>query len=152
MILYLLRHGEAENRGASDSARQLTPHGHKQNMAVASQWAGRRPVVTAALVSPYVRAQQTSLDIQQVLPELQFQDWALITPDTDAYTVLSALAGRSDDSVLLVSHNPLVSNLTNLLLDGAYTDRIIFGTSDLICLELSEVAIGCGELLYKLSP
>lgn len=152
MILYLLRHGEAENRGVSDNARQLTPAGHRHNLAVAMQWAQRQPDVTAALVSPYVRAQQTSVDIQQVLPGLQFQDWALITPDTDPHAVLDALASRSDESVLLVSHNPLLSNLANLLLDGAYTDRIILGTSNLVCLEFSELAIGCGELRYTLSP
>ena len=152
MILYLWRHGEAENWGASDSARQLTPAGHKHNLTVAAQWARHEPVVTTALVSPYTRAQQTSIDIQQVFPDLNFQDWALITPDTDPHAVLDALADRSDDSVLLVSHNPLLSNLANLLVDGAYTDSIILGTSNLICLELPEVAIGCGELRYTLGP
>ncbi len=152
VILYLFRHGAAEPWGVSDSARQLTAQGHQQNLATATRWLVQQPEIDRALVSPYVRARQTAADINQLFPQLDFIEHPGITPDDDPRAVLDELSTLSDESVLLVSHNPLLSKLATMLVDGAYSDSVRLDTSEVICLSLSEVAIGCGEIRYHISP
>ncbi|MCG3862550.1 MULTISPECIES: phosphohistidine phosphatase SixA [unclassified Photobacterium] len=124
MRIYIMRHGEAENFAASDAERPLTERGSRQSKQMAEMLAQQldQPLDTV-LVSTYLRAQQTWQCMESVLSgvaNVQVSDE--ITPYGDAATVVEyvkAMIGvEKPQSVLLVSHLPLVGYLTSELVAG----------------------------------
>jgi phosphohistidine phosphatase len=167
MKLWILRHGEAEPRKTTDAERALTPHGRKE-----AQGAGRSLVKYVGssltiLVSPYLRAQQTA---QLVLSELKAAthdksasrglradeialitvDWC--TPEDDPQVALDHLAFREEAEILLVSHMPLVSALTSLLVDGDMRAGPPLHTASLVELEMPIIGAGMAQLLSLRHP
>jgi phosphohistidine phosphatase len=155
MQLLLLRHGEAEYSGTGDASRKLTEVGHENNLSTARQCWDKHPDITHAYHSPYLRAEETAADLISVFSDLKFETSNLLTPDSSIGGLLSWLEQFCLDgascSVLLVGHNPLLSNLVNLLLDESGTGMRSLDTSDLVCLNLSWPERGCGELIYWLN-
>ncbi|WP_271411877.1 phosphohistidine phosphatase SixA [Pseudomonas sp. Q1-7] len=134
MRLWLLRHGEAEPRAHTDAQRELTRHGRKDVLHSAAQLAGRP--LGAILASPYVRAQQTAELVRDALgfsAPVGTAPWA--TPDSDPREALNFLAERNEQDLLLVTHNPFVSELAGLLLHGHRQDPLPMGTASLAELE-----------------
>ena len=123
MMLYILRHAEAEETAESggDEARKLTVHG-KDRMGDAA--AGMRAFglkFDAILSSPLVRAGETAEIVAaeysnspppQVLPALSGG-----VPPAQALTALAPFARY--DHVLIVGHEPQLSGLVSLLLTGS---------------------------------
>ncbi|MND02071.1 hypothetical protein D3C83_213190 [compost metagenome] len=62
------------------------------------------------------------------------------------------LDGVPEQEVMIVSHNPLVSELHALLLDGDISHMHILGTSELICIEFDLIGLGMGTSPFRLSP
>jgi len=152
MIIYLLRHGLAEETAASDAARELTPDGIKQNRSMVAKFKEHSPILDKAIMSPFQRARQTASSLRMIFPEIRFDVEKSIEPDGDVYDVLDALEGYGAQHLLLVSHNPFLSNLLSVLVDGTLeTDRQI-GNSTLVCVAMDFVAPGCGEILYTIEP
>ena len=116
MKLWVLRHGEAVPYGSCpDSERELTEHGRKEALSSAARLIGQP--LTAIYASPYLRAQQTAQIVREALgfePEIRTVDW--LKPESDPDKVADQLVSVSN--VLLVSHNPLVSNLLGYLQHG----------------------------------
>ncbi|WP_394558198.1 phosphohistidine phosphatase SixA [Aquipseudomonas alcaligenes] len=133
MTLWLLRHGEAEPRARSDAERALTEHGRKEVRRSAEHLRGRS--FSHILVSPYLRAQQTAEIVREVLGlalPLTTVTWA--TPDDS----VREAAHRLDDypgDCLLVSHNPLLGNLSGLLIHGHLQQPLGLHTASLVVLE-----------------
>jgi phosphohistidine phosphatase len=104
MVIYLLRHGDAEEGVGDDAARRLTPKGERQARAAGKALAGLAIAPDACLTSPKVRAADTAslaceaLDIE---PELSEE----LRGGSFDSTALAA--GRGD--VLLVGHEPDLS-------------------------------------------
>lgn len=66
MLLYLIRHAEAENLGGSitrDFDRPLTDRGREQSRNLATAFAARGIVVDAVAASPLLRAHQTATEL-----------------------------------------------------------------------------------------
>lgn len=60
-MLYLLRHGDAEeNHADGDAARRLTPKGEKQARAAGLALVAMEAKIDACLASPKVRAAETT--------------------------------------------------------------------------------------------
>jgi phosphohistidine phosphatase len=100
-VIYLLRHGEAEDGAGDDSARRLTEKGERQardaGRALAEMGAG----IKACLASPKVRAYETArLACEALGVEVEVTE-ALRGGRFDA---LELAAGRGE--VLLVGHEP----------------------------------------------
>ncbi|GAB3473786.1 phosphohistidine phosphatase SixA [Azotobacter salinestris] len=134
MKLWLLRHGEAEPHARTDAERELTRHGRKEVHQAALHLIGR-PLRTI-LCSPYVRARQTAELVEDLLDgglHLQVADW--LTPDDDPRQVLDLLAERSEEELLLVSHQPFVGALAGLLIHGHLQDPVPMQTASLAELE-----------------
>lgn len=149
MILYVVRHGEAETRAASDELRELTARGRQ---SVSELWCqleaeGVRPAMLA--VSPYVRAQQTADEIESYYPSIARQTCGCITPDDDPRRVLAWLSEQPvTDGWVLVSHMPLVAVLTGML-TGADYGRVPFGTGTVACLDMEVLAPEGGRLIWQ---
>ncbi|WP_342245770.1 phosphohistidine phosphatase SixA [Pseudomonas sp. OTU5201] len=134
MRLWLLRHGEAEPRARTDAERELTRHGRKDVLHSAAQLAGQP--LDAILASPYVRAQQTAELVRDALAfsgAVGTAPW--LTPDSDPREALDFLAERSEQDLLLVTHNPFVSELAGLLIHGHRQEPLPMGTASLAELE-----------------
>ncbi|MES2625752.1 MAG: phosphohistidine phosphatase SixA [Pseudomonadota bacterium] len=154
MNLYLLRHGEAEARAHTDSARQLTNKGRADVEYVAKQFAARHLPLEQCFVSPYVRANQTAdLFVQQLSSVISLTTTELLVPEVRASTVIDFLGKNvRSQNVLLVSHNPLLSELNALLTEGNINDMHILSTSELVCISLEVVGLGMGNTTFKLLP
>lgn len=153
MILYLLRHGEAEPRAHSDSARQLTAKGRQEVEQVARQFAARHIHLDRCFVSPYVRANQTAqLFLQHSGQDVAPEVTEMLIPEVRASAVMNFLDGIKGQHVLLVSHNPLLSELFALLKDGDISHMHILGTSELVCVACDVIGLGMGTSSFRLVP
>ncbi len=152
MLIYLLRHGQAEQRAVSDAARELTAEGVAQTHTVVQQFAARKPRIDRALMSPLRRAQQTAALVTKVLPALTFAVEPDLQPETDVITLCHKIESMDAHEVLLVGHNPLLTNLLAWLVDGSVRATRPVGTSQLYCIDMDFFAPGCGEILYTLEP
>lgn len=151
MRLWLLRHGEAEPRAASDAARELTGHGRAEVQQAAAQLSGRP--LTAILASPYVRAQQTAELVRSALSfSGKVSTVAWLTPDSDPLEALKYLDERERAEVLLVSHQPFIGALGGLLVHGHRQEPLPMRTASLAELEGDIPAAGLMELLALIHP
>lgn len=116
MKLYLLRHGDAEmfsNNG--DRGRELTQVGQKQSRIAGRFLKDIHPSVI--LISTYVRAKQT-LDIVHIeggscaLREFVSLD---VAPGGSIEDLMVEVNAYNEDSILIVGHNPQLSNLIHHL-------------------------------------
>ena len=151
MRLWVLRHGQAEAQAASDAQRQLTGHGRDEVLSMARRL--QQAVPDVILASPYVRAQQTAELVRgalQMRRAIITVDWA--TPDDDPLAVLDHLAERSEGSILLVSHQPLVGQLLSLAVEGHRQAHYPMPTAALACLDMALPAAGSATLLDLSSP
>ena len=146
MRLWLLRHGQAGPYVRSgDHLRELTAHGRREVLHAAGHLLGA-PLQTI-LVSSYVRAQQTAELVHEALgraPALLTVDG--ITPDDDPHEALRLLAGRSEEELLVVSHQPLLGALAGLLLHGHLQELLPLQTASLALLEGAMPLAGLMEL------
>jgi phosphohistidine phosphatase len=100
-VIYLLRHGEAEDGSGDDAARRLTGKGERQARAAGLALAALGVGIEACLSSPKVRAFETArLACDALGIEVEVTE-ALRGGPFDA---LDLAAGRGD--VLLVGHEP----------------------------------------------
>lgn len=100
-MIYLLRHGDAEDGNGDDAARRLTPKGERQAVAAGRALAALGAGIDACLASPKVRAAETARLACQALglePEIaeELRGGRFDSP--------GLAAGRGD--VLLVGHEP----------------------------------------------
>lgn len=133
MTLWLLRHGEAEARSRSDAGRPLTERGRKEVRRSAEHLRGQP--LAHILVSPYLRAQQTAELIRETLglrlPLITVR-WA--TPEDSPRQAANHLEEFPGDC-LLVSHNPLLGQLSGLLLHGHLQQPLGLHTASLVRLD-----------------
>jgi phosphohistidine phosphatase len=100
-VIYLLRHGEAEDGAGDDAARRLTEKGERQARDAGRALAALEVGIKACLASPKVRALETARIACEALGvEVEVAE-ALRGGRFDA---LDLAAGRGQ--VLLVGHEP----------------------------------------------
>ena len=152
MLVYLLRHGEAEQKAKNDEARPLTRKGMLQSREVVDRFLARAPIIDKAMMSPLERARQTAATLRTGFPTLRFEISDLLKPSQDPYKLLEALGRSRGKYILLVGHNPCLSSLMALMLDGIIETGRNIGTSELVCISMEEPIPGFGELLYTITP
>ena len=125
MLLYLLRHGIAEDHGtrATDAERELTELGRERVRDVLAA-AKRMKLATPDLViaSPLIRAQQTAKIAMEVFAKnASFETSDLITPMSEVTETMALIADRAQkfDRVMLVGHDPHLSILGSALLGSS---------------------------------
>lgn len=131
MNLILWRHADAEeiqpNTGehgfylATDLRRELTERGHKQAERMAHWLDSRLPETTRVLVSPAIRTRQTAAALFKLRKDLEktHQICPSLQPGTDMTELLEECGWPGGkETVVLVGHNPALSQLISVLLSG----------------------------------
>jgi len=112
-VIYLLRHGDAEDGTGDDAARRLTEKGERQAKAAGRALAALDAGIDACLASPKVRAAETArIACEPLGLEVEISE-QLRGGDFDP---LELAAGRG--TVLLVGHEPDFSNAVAALTGG----------------------------------
>lgn len=159
MQLLLLRHGIAEARdpagGREDADRVLTPEGRDKVRQVARGLRRLNVAPDLILSSPLARARQTAEIVAEVLrlsERVRFSDH-LATSGAHA-ELIRELRGwePAPETVLLVGHEPDLSELTGLLLTGRPTLEMRFKKAGLCRLTLDRIEFGPGAVLDWFVP
>jgi len=151
MKLWILRHGEAQNRARTDAERELTDNGRAEVLSSAASLMGQP--LRWIIASPYVRAQQTAELVRQTLgfsEAVVTVPW--LTPDSDPRKVLDNLDLYASDNVLVVSHQPLVGSLIGLAVHGSLQQAEPMHTASLAELEADFPLAGAMELVGVRHP
>ncbi|RMH42090.1 MAG: phosphohistidine phosphatase SixA [Gammaproteobacteria bacterium] len=152
MNIYIMRHGEAvpTHQARTDRERPLTENGRLQAMYMAQWLKAHYSVPSCILSSPFVRTTETAAIVAAQLevkkPILYSDD--LISgsaPEAAAGAILAQCAG----DVLVVSHMPLVAQLTLWFAPGAVIER--FPPATVACIDYDRQSAH-GILLAQVSP
>ncbi len=145
MELLVLRHGAAEPYRADDFSRELVAAGRAEVRAQMEREKARigQPKV---LVSPYLRARQTAAIAVDVLGLSEPEICDHLTPESDPRALIDYLYARGDESLMLVSHQPLVSHFLDLLCGPA--DAHGMDTASLAYVDCSVIAADMGQLRW----
>jgi phosphohistidine phosphatase len=150
MLLYLLRHADAENHVTSDAARKLTHKGHEQAAKVADFCRKNGFELPAILSSPLVRAHQTAQAVaDRVGTKLEIVPWLAcgLTPET----ALEELKPYRDKAgVMIVGHEPDFSSLVAWLLGLPTPMQLSVRKASLTLLEVMSWRAGAARLDFSL--
>jgi len=143
-----MRHGEAEHVATSDRLRPLTPRGEREVIRNASNLL--EPAPELVIASPYLRAKQTAQTLIEALgQEIPLEISDSLTPDGDPWEVVRLLELHNDkNSLLVVSHMPMVGVLTGCLVDGSERSGIYFSTAMVVSLELAVYGAGMADVRW----
>lgn len=160
MDVYLLRHGLAVDRDtrafAEDSERPLTPKGERKLWQVAEAMEALELSFDLILSSPFVRARQTAEIVAEAFnarKKLQFSD--SLTPGGNAKELIELLnrLEPAPEAVLLVGHEPYLSELISLLISGHSKALVMMKKGGLCKLEVEALKLGrCAALAWLLTP
>jgi phosphohistidine phosphatase len=160
MNLYLLRHGLAgehhPRRWPDDSKRPLTPKGRRRLHETADAMRAMGLSFDLILTSPYQRTLQTAEIIVGALKHPRPPGACEhLTPNGDPKALIEQLRKikRAPKNILLVGHEPYLSQLTGLLATGNTRAGIDFKKGGLCKLEIETLRYGrCATLAWLLTP
>lgn len=149
MRLYVLRHGQAEAQITSDEVRQLTAKGREETKKMLGAFAAQMQPLDAIWASPLIRAQQTARIAADFFPDVDVSTTDLLVPEASIKFLYNELANAAatTNSLLLVSHQPLVGIIVNQLC-GEMAGFHAMGTSSLAAIEIELIAPSMGNLLW----
>ena len=158
MILTIWRHGEA-GRAPTDRQRELTDRGrddiafgcHRFHDTCTERGL---PHPGRVLHSSWVRAVQTADIIGSAFSHAAREPFEALIPgmsERDVDAALQALGECSEEHLLLVSHQPLVSRLVDHYL-GERGRVPMLNPGGLASLDLTAPAAGCASLLFWALP
>lgn len=146
MILFIMRHGQAVDYREPDHLRSLTDFGTKQCEQVGRWLRASLPRfcprcddgIDIAIVSPYLRTQQTCKAVAKGVNIKQQITFDAITPMGNAAQSADLIHGYAADdsppkSLLVVTHMPLVSLLSDKICAGF--NAKIFDTADTLVVD-----------------
>lgn len=120
MEIYLLRHGIAETArpGQPDAERALTGEGREKLRRVLQRARGAGAKPSAILSSPYRRAMETAAVAKEALDcGREIERAEALVPDASPFDAWEEIRShKSENSILLASHEPLMSSLAAFLL------------------------------------
>ena len=122
MQIYLLRHGIAEDAraGQPDSERALTDDGRNKLRRVLKRARSADVDAGVILSSPYRRAVETAAVAAEVLGyKGEVVRTRALTPEASPFDAWEEIRSRNGErSILLASHEPLMSSMAAFLLDS----------------------------------
>ena len=155
MKLIIMRHGEAERFRVQDKARSLTSLGKKQASTAGlwlSTYLGADQPVDVALISSYVRAQQTFVQLSEQVFVTQKQVCEDVIPEGEPKIVHEFVKTLFNEKsrpsvILIVSHMPFVS----YFLEEVHIDKrsMLFDTSSMVVVDYDLITgAGVVESIY----
>ena len=156
MEIYILRHGIAVERGsrayANDGDRPLTKEGEEKMTQIANSLLAMGLQFDLILSSPLVRARQTSEIVAEELgEEVTFTDF--LAPGANALELVTEINSEKPRCVLLVGHEPDLSQLISILLTGESGASIELKKGGLCKLTAEKLTFGqCATLNWLLTP
>jgi phosphohistidine phosphatase len=121
--LYILRHGIAVDPGTAgipDDERLLTPKGEKRMRQIARGMRILDLRLDRIVTSPLARARATAEIVARELELLHLLEISnVLQAGTSAAMVRRWLCKRSEERLLIVGHNPTLSDLVALLVVGS---------------------------------
>jgi phosphohistidine phosphatase len=151
-MIWMLRHGDAEDSAENDDARRLTEKGERQAEAAGGALTGLGVSLDACLTSPKIRARDTARIVGRELGVEVDETEALRGGDFDPEQVAGQvrIQGRGPATVLLVGHEPDLSHA----IDAATGTRVQLKKGGLAAIEGGTliVLLGSGQLRAIASP
>ena len=150
MLLYLLRHADADTKALSDEARALSEKGKAQAEQVARFCEAHEMQLSVVLTSPVRRAQETAAVVaEKMRAELIIVPWLACGMNSQA-ALEELRAYRSQGSVMLVGHEPDFSQLAAHLLGLPTNTAINVRKASLTLIDLGFFRAGAGCLQFSL--
>ena len=151
MLLYLIRHGEAEETTKPDAERDLTQNGKEQVEKLAAKITSTVEAPTLLLSSPFKRAVQTAEAFRDGwdIP-LEIVDWLL--PWSEPSQVLEELKNLPQQSIALVGHLPCLGLLLGTLVWGLPPKEVALPKAGVCCLSFQDWEPAAAKLKWLLSP
>jgi phosphohistidine phosphatase len=157
MILYVLRHGIAEDAGPSggDRDRRLTSRGRARLQRAAAGMQALGLGFDVLLTSPYARAAETAAVVAAVLGDgptpRELPELAQEKAPAEILRALRPFARRAH--VAIVGHEPGLSGVVALLLTGSAEGMgMSLKKGGMVALEVRAVQPGAATLLWALTP
>ena len=144
MKIVIMRHGEAVASASSDRQRALTARGMQQAAAAGLCLSQQRLLFSKILASPYLRTQQTADQLLAHFPSCRKITFDLLEPESRPSEVVDAIGKFSEDTLLVVTHQPLIGDLVASLC----SQRVAMSPASMALLDAPVVAAGCAELLW----
>lgn len=150
MLLYLLRHADADTPAPTDDARALSEKGIDQAKKVARFCEAHDMQLSLILSSPLRRAHETAKPVASALrAELVIAQW--LASGMHPHTALEELrAYRTQGSVMLVGHEPDFSQFAAHLLGLPTNNALNVRKASLTLLELDVFRAGAATLQFSL--
>ena len=160
MELYILRHAVAVARDSAglrrDSDRPLTDKGRSKLRGVTRGMTALGLSFDLVLTSPYLRARQTAELVADDLGiEAQGERTSHLAPHGSPRALMDLIASRSSarSSVLVVGHEPYLSQLISVLVAGDDRTSITMKKAGLCKLAMQTARYGrCATLEWLLTP
>jgi phosphohistidine phosphatase SixA len=159
MNVYILRHGIAVEHGAAgyenDDERPLTGKGERKMWAIARAIEALEISFDSILSSPLVRARQTAEIVAEALKckkRMELTD--TLSPQHSAKPLIEYLQKqRAVDDVLLVGHEPFLSQFISLLISGESETSVLLKKGGFCKLSTDHLKHGkCATLEWLLTP
>ena len=159
MNLYLMRHGIAEELGArgqwNDSQRELTQEGERKVKQISEGLAALQIKFDLIVASPYSRAQRTAEIVSQASKHARLEISEHLIPGGSSkklFEFLRGLGGMKEE-ILLVGHEPYLSDLASLLILGEAGGNIEMKKGGICKIRLAELREQKGGVLeWLLTP
>jgi phosphohistidine phosphatase len=159
MNLYILRHGIAVEHGAAgyenDDERPLTGKGERKMWSIAEAIKALEISFDSILSSPLVRARQTAEIVAESLKcERRLELTDALSPQHTAKPLIQYLQDqRAVDDVLLVGHEPFLSQFISLLISGNTGTSVLLKKGGFCKLSTEHLKHGkCATLEWLLTP
>jgi phosphohistidine phosphatase len=141
MLLYIVRHGDADTEAMSDDARVLSKKGIKVTTEMAELLADSKFEPPDVIVtSPLPRAEQTArIMAEGFAPEARFEINDGLRAGTSLDVAMSVVASKEDkaETLMIVGHDPTFSHLASVLVSGADYPTIEMKKSAVAIFELT---------------
>jgi phosphohistidine phosphatase len=158
MNLYLMRHAIAADASPnmSDSQRPLTEKGRKKLAVIARNLEKIGLTFDLILTSPYLRTRQTAemvAEVFKIKPDSIIVN-PNITPDGSAENLIEEInAGKPVENLLIVSHEPFISELIGILVAGDPNIGIGMKKAGICKLSIQTLHYGrCATLEWLMPP
>jgi phosphohistidine phosphatase len=159
MNIFILRHGIAVERGTKgyekDSDRPLTAKGKRQLRKSAAAMREMKLRFDLILSSPYERARRTAEIVAGELKlkkRLKFSDTLIYEGDPEALIGQIVELKPAPKNLLLVGHEPYLSQLISLLVSGDKHMAMDFKKGGLCKVEAEKPGAGDAQLAWLLTP